>query len=74
MATLSVTAEGQNGAVAVVGSLYFTGIRGVIAVSHEAYIARKYFVLNLFKSSNMRGPTLSKKESENNNVCPFPLC
>ncbi|AAO56005.1 Uncharacterized protein AC502_1502 [Pseudomonas syringae pv. maculicola] len=27
MATLSVVAEGQNGAVAVVGSLYVTGTR-----------------------------------------------
>jgi hypothetical protein len=36
MATLSVTAEGQKGAVAVVGSLYFTGVRRVIAISHGA--------------------------------------
>jgi hypothetical protein len=36
MATLSVTAEGQNGAVAVVGSLYFTGVRQMLLISHGA--------------------------------------
>ena len=64
MATLSVTADGQNGAVAVVGSLNFTGTKRAAGRGVDVKVLRHILIRKISPSRDQQDPYISELARE----------